>query len=373
MDKSSKIKTFIVKTIIKEAIFIIEGSHSKFLKNQIMINEMNNNINDINLGIENLIQNKEKGISFNKLNYPLFFFNQGSDNQTYSIISNLKESDKEYQYFLKLKNIHAISKRDQIKLSNYLYYDQIDFLKELKDILNLRNPVRKDERRDDLLSLEEIAGNFILTADNYIKLIYLFLRIYANIPIVIFGEKWCGKFSLVKKLAEFINNGEHNTLTLEIHSDTSEKNIIEFIEKEVIEESVFLNNKENEEKKKKMYEEKGLFYDNKKLFVILRGINTCKSMGIISEIICKHSYQGKPLPSNIVFIGICESYIQEEDRFIEIAKKMELKEEKLEKIRKVKYEDLYPLPFSLLNFVINFGNLTIRDKKYILKNDNIWN
>ena len=88
-------------------------------------------------------------------------------------------------------------------------------------------------------------------------------------------------------------------------------------------------------------------------------------MGIISEIICKHSYQGKPLPSNIVFIGIAESYVQEEERYIEIAKKMGLNEEKLEIIRKIKYEDLYPLPFSLLNFAINFGNLTIEDKKII--------
>jgi len=39
-----------------------------------MINEIKNNKNDINLGFENLIQNKEKLISFYKLNYPLFFF-----------------------------------------------------------------------------------------------------------------------------------------------------------------------------------------------------------------------------------------------------------------------------------------------------------
>ena len=88
MNKSSKIKTFIVKAIIKEAIFIIEGSHSKFLKNQIMINEMINNIKEYNLGIENLIKNKEKDISFDKLNYPLFFFSQGIESQSYSIISN---------------------------------------------------------------------------------------------------------------------------------------------------------------------------------------------------------------------------------------------------------------------------------------------
>ena len=107
------------------------------------------------------------------------------------------------------------------------------------------------------------------------------------------------------------------------------------------------------------------------MIVILRGINICKSMGIISEIICKHSYQGKPLPSNIVFIGIGESYVPEEERFIEIAKKIGLNEEKLETIRKIKYQDLYPLPFSLLNFAINFGNLTIEDKKryidYLIK------
>ena len=71
--KSFQIKTFIVKTIIKNAIYIIEGSHSKFLKEQIMTNEMMNNIKDINLGIENLILNKEKEISFYNLNFPLFF------------------------------------------------------------------------------------------------------------------------------------------------------------------------------------------------------------------------------------------------------------------------------------------------------------
>ena len=101
-NKSFKIKTFIVKTIIKVAIYLIEGSHTKFLKDQIMINEMMNNIKDINLGIENLILNEEKVISFYQLkNFPLFFFNQGSDNQSFSIISNLKKSDKEYEIFHK--------------------------------------------------------------------------------------------------------------------------------------------------------------------------------------------------------------------------------------------------------------------------------
>ena len=106
--------------------------------------------------------------------------------------------------------------------------------------------------------MEEIAGDYIIT-DNFVKMTYLILRINANIPIVILGEKACGKFAIVKKLAAFINNGDHNTLTLEIHSDTSDKNIIDFIEEDVLEKSVSLNTNENEEKRK--YEEKGLIYD----------------------------------------------------------------------------------------------------------------
>jgi len=42
--------------------------------------------------------------------------------------------------------------------------------------------------------------------------------------------------------------------------------------------------------------------------VFLDEINTCKSMGLISEIICKHSYQGKQLPSNIIFIATCNKF-----------------------------------------------------------------
>ena len=49
-------------------------------------------------------------------------------------------------------------------------------------------------------------------------------------------------------------------------------------------------------------------YFPKKLWVFLDEINTCKSMGLISELMCKHTYHGKPLPKNIVFIAACNPY-----------------------------------------------------------------
>ena len=90
-------------------------------------------------------------------------------------------------------------------------------------------------------------------------------------------------------------------------------------------------------------------------------------MEIINEIICKHTYHGKELPSNIYFICTCERYIPPKERLFEIAKNMELNENELEKIKKIKYEEVYPLPLSLLNFVVDFGNLSIRDKVSIIR------
>ena len=49
-------------------------------------------------------------------------------------------------------------------------------------------------------------------------------------------------------------------------------------------------------------------YVKRKIWVFLDEINTCKSMGLISELMCKHTIQGEPLPSNIVFIAACNPY-----------------------------------------------------------------
>jgi len=85
-------------------------------------------------------------------------------------------------------------------------------------------------------------------------------------------------------------------------------------------------------------------------------------MGLICEMMTKHSCQGKPLPNNIVFIAACNPY------------RMVVKDEgpndlKLKGIkeRKLVYS-VNPLPHSLLNFVFNFGNLTKKDEESYIKN-----
>ena len=131
-------------------------------------------------------------------------------------------------------------------------------------------------------------------------------------------------------------------------------------------------------KKKKLVE--GMVFVPKKLWVFFDEINTCKSMGLISEIMCKHTYQGKKLPSNIVFIAACNPYRQgkkmNEKAGLNINQAhKELQNLNINEINKMKKASentlvytVNPLPHSLLNFVFNFGKLDEDDEvKYIEK------
>jgi hypothetical protein len=164
---------------------------------------------------------------------------------------------------------------------------------------------------------------------------------------------------------------------LNIHAGITDRDIIKFLKKNVIKEAEEIE-KQNQIEKAKFDKNQQVFVP-KKLWVFLDEINTCKSMGLISELMCKHTYQGKPLPPNIVFIAACNPYRQGNKNFMEkIGLKVnqahqELKNLNINEIDKVKKSSnntlvytVNPLPHSLLNFVFNFGNLEKEDElKYI--------
>ena len=43
---------------------------------------------------------------------------------------------------------------------------------------------------------------YVLTCDNFMKCILIFMRIRSNIPVIMMGETGCGKTSLIKFLAK---------------------------------------------------------------------------------------------------------------------------------------------------------------------------
>ena len=97
-------------------------------------------------------------------------------------------------------------------------------------------------------------------------------------------------------------------------------------------------------------------------WVFLDEINTCMSMGLISEVICFRTILGSPLPQNIVFIGACNpyrklSYVRTNNSTIGLENTIE---------RKLAYR-VNPLPYRLLNFVFDFGYLSTEDEMEYIK------
>ena len=208
-----KIRTIIVQSLIKLTKYFTKGAFTYFLENDKNMNlsifENLNEIRDIdskNINSNILSNDTHQIISFDKIESSLFFFHEGYG-QSFSIITNKNPSDREYIDLLYLKNLFAFSERDKIKeLPNYNKYTQKDFLNEIKEILDIRNPVYKEEK-NYLISLEEICGDYVFTINNFIKFVLILLHISSNIPIIIMGDIGVGINSMIKKIFEIKNNG----------------------------------------------------------------------------------------------------------------------------------------------------------------------
>ena len=428
--KGNHIRSFIVKSFIKNTKNFTEGAYTTILKSQQKTQEIMfgsyDEEEDIKKGIKFLAETDHKVVSFKEIE-SLLFFHEGIG-ESFSIITNEKTSEEERNNLLNLKNFQRSYKEKPIPLPDYTKIKLLDFLKELKDILDIKNHVKdekkpvekninknqkekdnmkkktkknkvvndedeeeeeeeseedneqeKENENEERKSMVEISKNYAFTPDNFLKMMLILLRIRANIPVIMMGETGCGKTFLIRKLSELLNNGSNKKMKiLNIHAGISDEDIIKFLEKKVINQALKMQEKDMEEKKN--YDKNNQIYYPKKLWVFLDEINTCKSMGLISEIMCKHTYQGKTLPSNIVFIAACNPYRYNKTILKKIGlhlneaykEKKNLNPNEIKRmIKSVESNLVYtvnPLPHSLLNFVFDFGTLEKDDEiSYINK------
>jgi hypothetical protein len=192
------------------------------------------------------------------------------------------------------------------EVSNITYH----YLKKLKEMLDLPNDIEDNEiyndnnkNKNSLLSLSSILKlnpdlelkekdkqekpfNYVITDDNYKKMVLLIYRIQANIPVIIMGETGCGKTALIKKLNQILNNGKNLVKTLNIHPGITDEDIFKYM-KEI--------NKNAKEGK----EEYWVFFDE---------INTCLSFTLLTEIFINRTFNGEKLEDNIRLIGACNPY-----------------------------------------------------------------
>jgi len=236
-----------------------------------------------------------------------------------------------------------------IEAANQVLNPSYKYLKRLKHILNLPNELDKDiDDKKSLLSILNIGtDNYVITEDNYKKMVLLIYRIKANVPVIIMGETGCGKTSLITKLSQILNNGDKLVKIINIHPGITDEEICKKM-KEI-----------NEEEKKKEYinNEKN---KRKELWVFFDEINTCLSLSLLTEIFNNRTFNGEKLEDNIRLIGACNPY-----------RRRELTAEKCGLTREDdKGDDLVykveQLPQSLLYYVFSFGSIKDEDeKKYI--------
>ena len=439
------IREYFIDALVKNTKHFTRGAYANLIESQAKAQKIQSDENEnkeeeeFKIAIESL-KNKIS-ISYKQIKPSLIFANL--DKASLTIITTCDKTSEEYTKLKQLYN--SDSDNNKRKLIDYENLSADDFLKELKNVLNIRLNINKEEEKnedeeekkeeekkevikrqktkeeieenrkkeeeEELKKLKEIVGSYVFTADNFIKLILVLFRIQSGIPVIMMGETGCGKTSLIRIMSQLMGikmkilnihagvndndilefmlgktkDNNQNLLDLEVEKRNKMRVIEEKKQLELLEQMVFdvedeitkLPNESDEEflirkaeeykirkeQIKKLKEdnqnEQNRFIDIKeKIWVFLDEINTCNSMGLISEMICKHTINGIPIFSNVTFIAACNPYRT-------FTKKPEVSGLVAKKDKKV-FNLVYtvnPLPHSLLNFVFDFGNLSSEDEK----------
>ena len=217
------------------------------------------------------------------------------------------------------------------------YTSSASYLKRFKEILNL--PYEKEEL---MTIIEKDKNNYVITNDNFKKMVLLVYRIIADVPVIVMGDTGCGKTSLITKLNQILNGGETTLKIINIHPGYNDEKLCKKMD-EANEEAIKIKKEQNKE-----------------LWVFFDEINTCLSLSLLTEIFINRTFNGKKLEDNIRLIGACNPY-----------RKRKGNKEKcgLSRSDDIDNELVYlvqPLPQSLLYYVFSFGAIDeIDEKKYI--------
>ena len=229
-----------------------------------------------------------------------------------------------------------------------------------------------------MAKLARLNGNYVYTRDNFIKSVIILTKIKASIPVILMGETGCGKTSLLKMLSIFMNKGSEKMKTLNVHAGTNEEDIINFMNQVVLNNlqkdmddelnsimEKFDANKDvakyNREKYLAEHREK---IKKKKVWVFFDELNTCNSMGLITEIMCKRTMLGTPLPDSLVFLGAVNPYRTMTTKMKQSG--LTYKSETNTKTSLLVYT-VNPLPHTLMNYIFNFASLSEREEREYIK------
>jgi hypothetical protein len=138
-------------------------------------------------------------------------------------------------------------------------------------------------------------SNFVLTADGLIKAIIMSRKIRAFIPLIIIGETGTGKTFLTQFLGtnvwpHIFKDDFPDSINYEyvlVHAGFGEPELVEMVRRNCL--------KANENSKKLT-------------IVFLDEFNTCNSVDLVSNLICKRELFGRKIAKNLVYMGACNPF-----------------------------------------------------------------
>lgn len=199
---------------------------------------------------------------------PMLLFNR-FDRQTLSLVFRKEASVP--QTLVDMFRSQAVGK--SWKLPNYVQMNTSELEERLgRIVLPLESKLGKAVQ----------GSTYVVSPDNFLKMIWIALRIENQIPVIIMGETGCGKTSLIRHLARLL---DADFKCLNIHAGTSEDQIHDFIESC-----------------------KAPGNTPRQTWAFLDEINTCDHLGMIADLLCHRQLGGRPLPHGLVLLAACNPY-----------------------------------------------------------------
>ncbi|XP_078574614.1 E3 ubiquitin-protein ligase rnf213-alpha-like [Branchiostoma floridae x Branchiostoma japonicum] len=255
--------------------------------------------------------------------------------------------------------------------------------KELRRCLDLQRvnlQVNFDmmQRRDKIGKLRMVMGldrgeyfdpddSYELTTDNVKKILAIHMRFRCNIPVIIMGETGCGKTRLVRFMCDLQagpptnKNRPRNMVTMKLHGGVSAEDIVRTVTK---------TQRLATENRRQHNIETVLFLDE---------ANTSEAIGLIKEIMCDGTVNGKPLPTgedSLKIVAAVNPYRRHTETMIRRLEqaglgyhiRAEQTDDKLGRIpmRQLVYR-VQPLPPSMLPLVWDFGQLNSQTERLYIE------
>ena len=293
--------------------------------------------------------------------------NSSPDSKEYKNLENLLNMGKKFSKNKRLQLIDFTSN----KINDNNFEEEInENMKKIPNFKFLKVIQKYLCLKDNIDTMRKKIGSYTFTADNFFKMILILLRIKSKIPVILMGETGCGKTSLINSICALSG---FKLISITINAGVTDNDIVSFIVKNKLNEEEieyekneddlieYTSNLETSNSKEYIHENKE---NNETIILFFDELNTCNSQGLFTEIICKHTVQGKKIKDNVIFIGACNPYrvkIQEQETTALI------KKDYLSSNLNLVYT-VYPLTHSELYYVFNFGTLSVDDEKKYVEN-----